>query len=173
MHIVRVEGEARPASHSEASGGHDDRHDDAAPGRVGGGRGGSAQRGAQPPGAPAAGARGQDAPLRRWRGGPERRVALGHSVEVRPWPLLGQPPVRLEAPHSAPTQAQADAAVVVASPPPPPVSIVVTFLRWKPARCRPRASWALIVVSFLRWKPARRQPRSSRALRLGGRVQVP
>jgi hypothetical protein len=58
VHIVRVEGEARPASHSEASGRHDDRHDDATPGRDGGGRGGSAQRGTQPPGAPAAGARG-------------------------------------------------------------------------------------------------------------------
>ncbi|KAM0840825.1 hypothetical protein ACQ4PT_059400 [Festuca glaucescens] len=86
VHIVRVEGDARPAGHSEAGGGRDDGQDGAAPGQEGGGRGSSAPRGAQLPGA--TGARGPDAPPRRWRGGPERRIALGHTVDVRPWPVL-------------------------------------------------------------------------------------
>ncbi|KAM0889822.1 hypothetical protein ACQ4PT_027452 [Festuca glaucescens] len=115
VHIVRVEGEARSAGHSEAGGGRDDGQDGVALGQDGGGRGGSAPRGTQLPGA--TGARGPVAPPRRWRGGPERRVALGHTVDVRPWPVLEQPVVRMEAPRAAPTQARVDVAVIVESPP--------------------------------------------------------
>ncbi|KAM0914629.1 hypothetical protein ACQ4PT_011374 [Festuca glaucescens] len=111
VHIVRVEGDARPAGHSEAGGGRDDGQDGAAPGQEGGGRGGSAPRGAQLPGA--TGARGPDAPPHRWRGGPERKIALGHTVDVRPWPVLEQPVVRMEAPRAAPTQARVDVAAIV------------------------------------------------------------
>ncbi|KAM0924081.1 hypothetical protein ACQ4PT_005079 [Festuca glaucescens] len=65
-----------PAGNPGSSGGPDDGQDGAVPGHGWeDGRGGSASRGGQLHGA--AGACGQAAQPRRWRGGPERRVALG------------------------------------------------------------------------------------------------
>jgi hypothetical protein len=88
VHIVRVEDTCGEAGRPSAGGGQGPD-----PGGDSGGRGNGGGRGPPPddhrrPPDTRAGAAPAAAPARRWRGGAERRVALGHTTSVRPWPLV-------------------------------------------------------------------------------------